>query len=184
MSSYTYNLMEGLLNMRYKILNPMIKTYVEEERKFFGKCFALINNYYNKMNILLQPIPYKQPNYDPMKYTRAKKIMEGVDTSSLPEIKMKTKYSYADYKNNLQKYKSSEGINQNNNNNSINNNNNNDIINKKFSFEDYRKARNTSVDFGNKNISNNNFNMNNINNMNNMSNINNNMSIIIILIKI
>ena len=90
--------MEELASMRYKIINPMVKILIEQERKFFGTCFNLINKFYSNMDSLQQPVPYNRSNYDPMKYTRAAKIMEGVDTKSLPEIKMKEKYSYDDYK--------------------------------------------------------------------------------------
>lgn len=163
--------MEDLASMRYNIINPMISTFVEQEKKFFGTCFSLINNFYNGIYKLQSQVPYQKSNYDPMKYTRASKIMEGVDTNSLPAIKMKAKYSYDDYKNNIQRANSCAT-----NNISIstlNNfgNNNSQTMNKKFSFEDY-KARKSSVDYSNKNNS-------NINNMNinkNMNNINNNDS--------
>lgn len=165
--------MEDLASMRYNIINPMISTFVEQEKKFFGTCFSLINNFYNSMYKLQAQVPYQKSTYDPMKYTRASKIMEGVDTNSLPAIKMKAKYSYDDYKNNLQRANSCATNNISTS--TFNNfgNNNGQSLNKKFSFEDY-KARKSSVDYANKNnLNNNNINTNmniNINNNNNSSN--------------
>ena len=147
--------MEDLASMRFKIINAMVKTFIEQERKFFGSCFSLINNFYNNMDALQQPIPYKKTTYDPMKYTRASKIMEGVDANSLPEIKMKEKYSYNYKNNNIQRANSCL------NNTSSNFSNSNNIINKKYTFEDY-KMRKSGIDNSNKN--------NNINNINTISN--------------
>ena len=153
--------MEDLESMRYKIINSMIKTYIEQEKKFFERCFSLINNFFNNMHCLEQNLPYQKSTYDPMKYTRAGKIMEGVDANSLPEIKMKDKYSNNSNKtNNIQRANSCV------NNNSSNLGNNNNLINKKFSFEDY-KMRKASLDNSNRNINNNN---NNVNNFNDYSN--------------
>ncbi len=164
LSSYTYKLMEDLASNRYKIINTMVKTFIEQERIFFGTCFSLINNFYNNMDSLQQPVPYKKTSYDPIKYTRAAKIMEGVDINSLPDIKMKDKYSFNNNQNNNYKRANSYV----NNNFSSNDGNNNEIINKKFSFEDY-KMRRASLDNSNKN--------NNINTIsNNFSNINNNLN--------
>ena len=155
-SSYTYKLMEELASMRYKIINSMVKTFIEQEKKFFGTCFSLINNFFNNMHILEENLPYQKSSYDPMKYTRASKIMEGVDANSLPEIKMKDKYSNNNGKsNNIQRANSCI-----NNSSSNLGNYNNQIINKKFSFEDY-KMRKASLDNSNKN------NNNNINNYSN-----------------
>lgn len=161
--------MEDLASNRYKIINTMVKTFIEQERKFFGTCFSLINNFYNNMDALQQPVPYKKSSYDPMKYTRATKIMEGVDANSLPEIKVKDKYSLNNNKNNnIQRANSSL-----NNFPSSNIGNNNEIINKKFSFEDY-KIRKASLDNTNKN--NNNTTSNNFINKNNINTISNNFS--------
>ena len=161
--------MEDLASNRYKIINTMVKTFIEQERKFFGTCFSLINNFYNNMDALQQPVPYKKSSYDPMKYTRATKIMEGVDANSLPEIKNKDKYSLNNNKNNnIQRANSSL-----NNFPSSNIGNNNEIINKKFSFEDY-KIRKASLDNANK--KNNNNISNNFNNKNNINTISNNFS--------
>ena len=158
--------MEELASMRYKIINPMIKILIEQERKFFGTCFNLINKFYSNMDSLQQPVPYNRSNYDPMKYTRASKIMEGVDTKSLPEIKMKEKYSYDDYKKSVQRANS---VANNTNNISTNynysGNKDNISISKKFTFEDYQK-RKASVDNSIKNNNSNNYNNNN-NNINN-----------------
>ena len=145
LSSNTYKLMEDLGGMRYKIINQMVKTFIEQEKKFFEKCYFLVNNFYKGMGIMDQTIPYPKTGYDPMKYIRAKKIMEGVDTNSLPNIKMKDKYSS----------------------NYTNNNSSNSNFNKKYSFEDY-KLRKSST------IQNNNNNINNINTISN-NNINNNI---------
>ena len=166
--------MEELASMRFKVLNPMIKTYIDQERKFFGTCFNLINKFYNNMDSLQQPIPYIKSNYDAMKYTRAAKIMEGVDTKNLPEIKMKDKYSYDNYKNNLQRANSCVNNNNvsNNFNNNFGNNNKNEIINKKFSYEDY-KMRKSSIDNSIR-TNNNNINSNNISTSISINNNNNN----------
>ena len=150
--------MEDLASMRYKIINSMVKTFIEQEKKFFERCFSLINNFFNNMYCLEQNLPYQKSSYDPMKYTRAGKIMEGVDANSLPEIKMKDKYSNNDNKtNNIQRANSCL------NNISSNIGNNNNLINKKFSFEDYKMRK--SLDNSNRNNNN-----NNINNINNYSN--------------
>ena len=134
--------MEDLASMRYKIINTMVSTYIEQERKFFGTCFTLINNFYNDMYKLQQDLPYTPSNYDPMKYTRATKIMEGVDANSLPNIKMKDKYSLNNSKNNFQRANSCV----NNYSNNMNNiGKNNPPFNKKFSYEDY-KMRKSSID--------------------------------------
>ena len=148
--------MEELASMRYKIINSMVKTFIEQEKKFFGTCFSLINNFFNNMHILEKNLPYQKSSYDPMKYTRASKIMEGVDANSLPEIKMKDKYS----NNNGKSYNIQRANSCINNPSSNLGNYNNQIINKKFSFEDY-KMRKASLDNSNKN------NNNNINNYSN-----------------
>ena len=148
--------MEELAGMRYKIINQMVKTFIEQEKKFFGTCFSLINNFYNGMLILERPLPYQKTTYDPMKYIRANKIMEGVDANSLPQIKMKDKYSLNNFK--------SSNIQRNNN---MLNNNNNEIINKKYSFEDYKLRKS--------NMPNNNNINNNQNKVNNITTINNNI---------
>ena len=33
--------MEDLASMRYKIINPMVNTFIEQEKKFFGTCYSL-----------------------------------------------------------------------------------------------------------------------------------------------
>ena len=38
--------MQELVNMRYKVLNPLITTLIEQEKTFFGTCFSLINDFY------------------------------------------------------------------------------------------------------------------------------------------
>ena len=133
--------MEELASMRYKIINTMLETFLEQERKFFGTCFSLINNFYNELYKLRQDIPYKQNTYDPMKYTRATKIMEGVDTNSLPQLKMKDKYSF-NYSKNINFQRANSCATNNNMNNICNNN---ISFNKKFSYEDY-KMRKSSID--------------------------------------
>ena len=141
--------MEELAGMRYKIINQIVKTFIDQEKKFFGTCYCLIDGFYKNMTILDQPLPYQKSTYNPMKYIRANKIMEGVDASTLPDIKMKDKYSLNNYKSgNIQR-----------NNNMLNNNN--EIINKKYSFEDYKLRKSNLVN-------------NNQNKVNNISTINNN----------
>ena len=146
LSSNTYKLMEDLGGMRYKIINQMVKTFIEQEKKFFEKCYFLVNNFYKGMGIMDQTIPYPKTGYDPMKYIRAKKIMEGVDTNSLPNIKMKDKYSS----------------------NYTNNNSSNSNFNKKYSFEDYKLKKSSTIQNNNSNINNINTINNNINNIPNI----------------
>ena len=90
--------MEDLAGMRFKIINQMVKTFIQQEKKFFETCYFLINNFYKGMGIMEQGLPYQKSSYDPMKYIRANKIMEGVDVNSLPNIKMKDKYSSNNFK--------------------------------------------------------------------------------------
>ena len=127
----------------------MVKTFIQQEKKFFETCYFLINNFYKGMGIMEQGLPYQKSSYDPMKYIRANKIMEGVDVNSLPNIKMKDKYSSNNFKNSS--------------NMPINNYNEN--YNKKYSFEDY-KLRKSNMQ-NNSNINNNQNNINNINTINN-----------------
>ena len=141
--------MEDLAGMRFKIINQMVKTFIQQEKKFFETCYFLINNFYKGMGIMEQGLPYQKSSYDPMKYIRANKIMEGVDVNSLPNIKMKDKYSSNNFKNSS--------------NMPINNYNEN--YNKKYSFEDY-KLRKSNMQ-NNSNINNNQNNINNINTINN-----------------
>ena len=156
LSSSTYKLMEDLAGMRFKIINQMVKTFIQQEKKFFETCYFLINNFYKGMGIMEQGLPYQKSSYDPMKYIRANKIMEGVDVNSLPNIKMKDKYSSNNFKNSS--------------NMPINNCNEN--YNKKYSFEDY-KLRKSNMQ-NNSNINNNQNNINNINTINNNNNNQNN----------
>ena len=143
--------MEELAGMKYKIINQMLKVFIQQEKKFFETCYFLINNFFNGMGILEQSVPYQKSTYDPMKYIRANKIMEGVDSNSLPNIKMKEKYSFDTYKN----AKSSQ----------INYSNGN--FNKKYSFDEY-KLRSSNIN------NNSNLNMNQNNNINNINVIKNN----------
>ena len=69
--------MEDLAGMRFKIINQMVKTFIQQEKKFFETCYFLINNFYKGMGIMEQGLPYQKSSYDPMKYIRANKIMEG-----------------------------------------------------------------------------------------------------------
>ena len=149
LSSNTYKLMEELGGMKYKIINQMVKTFIEQEKKFFETCYFLINNFYKGMGIMDQSLPYQTTGYNPMKYIRANKLLEGVDINSLPDIKMKDKYSFNNYKNSTSM--------------PINNTN----FNKKYSFEDY-KLKKTSTIQNNNNINNINTINNNINNIQNI----------------
>ena len=149
LSSNTYKLMEELEGMKYKIINQMVKTFIEQEKKFFETCYFLINNFYKGMGIMDQSLPYQTTGYNPMKYIRANKLLEGVDINSLPDIKMKDKYSFNNYKNSTSM--------------PINNTN----FNKKYSFEDY-KLKKTSTMQNNNNINNINTINNNINNIQNI----------------
>ena len=149
LSSYTYKLMEDLAGMRFKIINQMLKSFIIQEKKFFETCYFLINNFYKGMGIMDQSLPYQKTSYNPMKYIRANKIMEGVDANSLPSIKMKDKYSF---------------------NNNISNSNYNPNLNKKYSFEDYKLRKSSLTDNSNNNT---NINQNNISTINNKNNQNN-----------
>ena len=149
LSSNTYKLMEELGGMKYKIINQMVKTFIEQEKKFFETCYFLINNFYKGMGIMDQSLPYQTTGYNPMKYIRANKLLEGVDINSLPDIKMKDKYSFNNYKNSTSM--------------PISNSN----FNKKYSFEDY-KLKKTSTIQNNNNINNINTINNNINNIQNI----------------
>ena len=143
--------------MKYKIINQMLKTFIQQEKKFFETCYFLINNFYNGMGILEQSLPYQKSTYDPMKYIRANKIMEGVDANSLPNIKMKDKYSFDTYKNS----KSSQ-INY------------NDNFNKKYSFDEYKLRKSNINNSSILNVNQNN-NINNINTIKNDNNQNNDL---------
>ena len=175
--------MEELAGMKYTIIKQILKTFIEQEKKFFETCYFLINNFYKGMGVLEQSLPYQRTIYNPMKYIRANKLMEGVDIKSLPDIKMKEKYSinkkysFEDYK--LRK-SNTNNINNNSNNNvniiknnqnsinnisTINNNNisqNNEKPLNPYSYEAY-KRRTQSLDTLKKPIQNNNINNNNNN---------------------
>jgi hypothetical protein len=150
LSSNTYKLMEDLSGMRFKIINQMVKTFIEQEKKFFETCYFLINNFYKGMGIMDLPSQYQASGYNPMKYIRANKLLEGVDINSLPDIKMKDKYSFNNYKNS-----SSMPINNSN-------------FNKKYSFEDYKLKKSSTIQNNNSNINNINTINNNINNIPNI----------------
>ena len=147
--------MEDLGGMRFKIINQMVKTFIEQEKKFFETCYNLINNFFYGKGVLDQSLPYQKTSYDPMKYIRANKLMEGVDAKSLPDIKMKDKYSFNNFKSG--------------NSMPINNSN----FNKKYSFEDY-KLRKSTTQQNNNSINNNQNHINNISTINNNKNIQNN----------
>ena len=149
LSSNTYKLMEELGGMKYKIINQMVKTFIEQEKKFFETCYFLINNFYKGMGIMDQSLPYQTTGYNPMKYIRANKLLEGVDINSLPDIKMKDKYSFNNYKNSTSM--------------PISNSN----FNKKYSFEDYKLKKASTIQ-NNNNINNINTINNNINNIQNI----------------
>ena len=150
LSSNTYKLMEDLSGMRFKIINQMVKTFIEQEKKFFETCYFLINNFYKGMGIMNLPSQYQASGYNPMKYIRANKLLEGVDINSLPDIKMKDKYSFNNYKTS-----SSMPINNSN-------------FNKKYSFEDYKLKKSSTIQNNNSNINNINTINNNINNIPNI----------------
>ncbi len=116
MSNYSYRIIQDLLDYRYQILNPIICNVVNEEKNFFDSC----SNFFSKFGNISQKIEglnkgfQKSPiNYDGAKYCRAARLLQGLNTSCLPEIKNKEKYSYENYQN--------KKINNNMNNN-INNN--------------------------------------------------------------
>ena len=102
LSNYSYNKMQELLDIKYKMLNPLICTLVNEEKKFFDSCSSFFNKFDNASQKLfgLDKGFQKTPiNYDATKYIRAAKLLQGVNIGNLPQIKDKHKYSYNDYQN-------------------------------------------------------------------------------------
>ena len=67
--------MEELAGMKYTIIKQILKTFIEQEKKFFETCYFLINNFYKGMGVLEQSLPYQRTIYNPMKYIRANKLM-------------------------------------------------------------------------------------------------------------
>ena len=115
MSNYSYRIIQDLLDYRYQILNPIICNLVNEEKIFFDSCsnfFSKFGNVTQKMEGLNKGFQKSPINYDGAKYCRASRLLQGLNPSSLPQIKKKEKYSYENYQNR-------------NNNNNMNNNNNN-----------------------------------------------------------
>ncbi len=112
LSNYCYRKMQELLDMKYKILNPLISSFVSEEKKFFDSCSFFMNkfeNAYQKLSGLDRGFQKTPINYDGSRYVRAAKLLNGVNVGNLPQIKDKQKYSYNDY----QKMKTQQINNQN-----------------------------------------------------------------------
>lgn len=154
--------MQKLIDYRYQIINPLLINLIQQEIQFFGTCYSAINNVGNKISVLQTPISTDITNkYDPLKYTRGRKLLSGVDTSSLPEVKMKEKYTYEDYKN----YRNI--MNLNNNQGGYDTNKNNiEVKEKKYSFADYvskKSSGNINNNIGCVGISSNSDNINNNN---------------------
>jgi len=190
LSSYTFKLMQNLLDFRYKLINPMVATLVQEEKKFFDNCqkfFFKFENILVKINALSNGFIPTKIEYDPRKHIRATRLLNGVNVNNLPEVHSKQKYSFNDY---LNKKGGNEGGNNNNNgnygrsntsnnNNNYYNNNNNNVgrsvssqetnnVNP-YSYAAYKqKTKNVQkTDFNNNNSkinnNNNNFNLSNSN---------------------
>ena len=93
LSNYSYNKMQELLDIKYKMLNPLICTLVNEEKKFFDSCSSFFDKFDNASQKLfgLDKGFQKTPiNYDATKYIRAAKLLQGVNIGNLPQIKKKT----------------------------------------------------------------------------------------------
>ena len=175
MSNYSYRIIQDLLDYRYQILNPIICNLVNEEKIFFDSCsnfFSKFGNVTQKMEGLNKGFQKSPINYDGAKYCRASRLLQGLNPSSLPQIKKKEKYSYENYQNRN---------NNNNNYNQINNNVNNIISNKnntpndnnhQFSYDDYVKKTKSlqQTSFNNQNNDNNNTSTFNFNNTSNIVN--------------
>ena len=186
LSSYTYKLMQNLLDFRYKLINPMIATLVQEEKKFVDNCqqfFFKFDNILIKITTLGNGFTPTKIEYDPRRHIRATRLLNGVNVNNLPEVHSKQKYTYNDY---INKKGGNDGGNNNNNNygrsntsnvnNNYNNNNNNvgrsvssqqtsSNVNP-YSYAAYKqKTKNVQkTDFKNNNNNNNNNNSNLINN--------------------
>jgi len=181
LSLYTYKLMQKLLDFRYKLINPMVATLVQEEKKFVDNCqkfFFKFENILVKINALGNGFIPTTIEYDPRKHIRATKLLNGVNVNNLPEVHSKQKYTFNDY---LNKKGGNEGGNNygrsntsNINNNNYNNNNNNvgrsvssqqaNNVNP-YSYAAYKqKTKNVQkTDFNNNNNNNNNIINNNSN---------------------
>ena len=181
LSLYTYKLMQKLLDFRYKLINPMVATLVQEEKKFVDNCqkfFFKFENILVKINALGNGFIPTTIEYDPRKHIRATKLLNGVNVNNLPEVHSKQKYTFNDY---LNKKGGNEGGNNygrsntsNINNNNYNNKNNNvgrsvssqqaNNVNP-YSYAAYKqKTKNVQkTDFNNNNNNNNNIINNNSN---------------------
>ena len=119
LSNYCYNKMQELLDLKYKILNPLICTFVNEEKKFFDSCSSFFNKFDNasqKLFGLDQGFKKTPINYDATKHVRAAKLLQGVNIGNLPQIKDKHKYSYNDYQKMKTQPANNQKLNQNYNN--------------------------------------------------------------------
>jgi hypothetical protein len=174
MSNYSYRIIQDLLDYRYQILNPIICNVVNEEKNFFDSC----SNFFSKFGNISQKIEglnkgfQKSPiNYDGAKYCRAARLLQGLNTSCLPEIKNKEKYSYENYQN--------KKINNNMNNNNKTNNygygNSGNSNYENNSYNNYNQSNNMYNNYQSKNT-NLNKNANNYNSSNNYSSKNQNLN--------
>ena len=68
LSNYTYKLIQELIDYRYRLLNPMLVSFLTEEKKFFDACsnfcrkFDNISMKVNELDRVFQKTPIQ---YDP-----------------------------------------------------------------------------------------------------------------------
>lgn len=182
------------------MINPLVVSFVNEEKKFFSAVTDLFKKFDGlnaKMQSMDRQLKKTVNNYDPAKYVRGHKLLNGVNFSNVSfekgEIKNNnnSKFTYNDYLN-----KKNTGTTTNTN---VNNTQQND---NKYSYDQYKNKNNTNVGdnfFTQNNVENsfsgfsdfdNNFSkqtkgynndiqfdfMNNsVNNVNNMNNLNNSL---------
>jgi hypothetical protein len=186
LSLYTYKLMQKLLDFRYKLINPLVATLVQEEKKFFDNCqtfFFKFENILVKINSLSNGfVPTNVDNYNPSKHIRANRLLNGLDVKNLTDASPQQKYSFNDYINKKggDYGRSNTNVNNNNNNNNNNKGNYNSDVGRSvsskvnsnvnpYSYEAY-KQKTKNVNNNNNNNSNNNNSNNNYNNNNIINN--------------
>ena len=130
--------MQELIDYRYRMLNPLLTTFLTEEKKFFDSCsnfFRKFDNINMKLNALERGFQKTPIQYDPTKHIRATRLLVGVNMNDLPKVTRKDKYTYEDYKTRAKTntIMSNDAF-VNGTSNPVNNNNNN-----QFSYESYLK---------------------------------------------
>lgn len=111
LSQYCYRMIQELLDYKFRIINPIVGAFIKEEKKFFDLC----SNVFRRFEFVEQKVEsfnrnYQSTiiNYDPSKYIRANRLLMGVNTSNLPRVVNKEKYTYEDYKNRNQNMNNTE----------------------------------------------------------------------------